>query len=289
MAMERIERALELARQQRNRTADISLAVANSGPAPDFAGEARVVAELSTAATGDAPTLNPELAQQVELPNEPRLRELRVVLPRQNDPAAQSYKMLRAQVLQRARQHGMRAIGIVSAVQGEGRTLTAINLALSLAAEPNQSVILVDFDLHQPAIARALDLPAAPGVETHFTDGAPIETLWRRFTGLPRFTLLPAGAPLPASSEWLAGDAARSLMTTLRGAAGNPLILVDLPPALLFDDVLAAAPLLDGVIVVVAEGRTRREDLARVFELLRSTPVVGTVLNESDDAESRER
>ena len=64
-------------------------------------------------------------------------------------------------------------------------------------------------------------------------------------------------------------------------------MIVDLPPVLLSDDVLAIAPQLDGVVLVVTEERTRREDVQRVFELLRSTPVIGTVLNGSADSESR--
>jgi protein-tyrosine kinase len=283
MAMERIERALELARQQRHRAADISLAVANAEPKPDFSFAAPAAADAQAAG------LDPARAALVELPGEPRLRELRIVLPQRNDAIAQSYKLLRTQVLQRVRQHGMRTLGIVSAAQGEGRTLTAVNLALSLSAETNQSVILVDLDLRQPSIAGGLGLPQTEGLETFFTHAAPLDSLWCRFAEVPRLTVLPAHAPLPGSSELLAGEAARDLFAKLRGAVGNPLVLFDLPPALLSDDVLAAAPLLDGVLVVVAEGRTRREDLARVFELLRSTPVVGTVLNQSDDAESRER
>jgi len=283
MAMERIERALELARQQRHRTADLSLAIANAGPVPDFADAAPSVSATTAAA------LDPQHAALVELPGEQRLRELRLVTPQRNDAVAQSYKLLRTQVLQRVRQHGMRTLGVVSAAQGEGRTLTAVNLALSLSAETNQSVMLVDLDLRQPSVARTLDLPTAAGLETFFTVHAPLDSLCRRFAAVPRLTVLPAHAPLAGSSELLAGELARELFAALRGAAGGPLVLIDLPPALLSDDVLAIAPLLDGVLVIVAEGSTRREDLARVFELLRSTPVVGTVLNQSDDAESRER
>jgi protein-tyrosine kinase len=65
------------------------------------------------------------------------------------------------------------------------------------------------------------------------------------------------------------------------------IVIVDLPPVLLSDDALTLAPQLDAVILVVAEGRTRREDVARVLELLGNTRVIGTVLNRSSESETR--
>ncbi len=291
MAMERIERALELARQQRARV-EIARAASELAPAHGYAEEAPPPATLALTPAEHVPplpSLQPERAPTFSLPNDARLRELRVVLPSRRDAVAESYKLLRTQVLQRARQHGTRLVGVISAAPGEGRTLTAVNLALSLAAEPNQSVVLVDLDLRQPAVARSLDLTQEAGLESYFSADASIDTLWRRVEQLPRLTVLPTMAPLEGSSEQLSGDAARALVARLRAAAGNPLVLIDLPPALLSDDVLAVTPLLDGLLVVVAEGRTQRDDLARLFELTRSTPVIGTVLNASDDAEARER
>ncbi len=289
MAMERIERALELARQQRSRV-ELARVVAESGPVPSFAEEPPPPVSHARAPLDPVlPALQPDRAPSFALPDDARLRELRVVLPSRRDAAAESYKLLRTQVLQRVRQHGMRLVGVISAAPGEGRTLTAVNLALSLAAEPNQSVVLVDLDLRQPAVARSLELQQEAGLESYFSADAAIDTLWRRVAQQPRLTVLPTMAPLGGSSELLAGEAARLLAARLRAAAGSPLVLIDLPPALLSDDVLAVTPLLDGLLVVVAEGRTQRDDLVRLFELTRSTPVIGTVLNASADAEARER
>lgn len=222
-----------------------------------------------------------------ELPPLAELRERCVIFPQEPGPASLAYKMLRTQVLHRAREHGMRCIGVVSAASGEGKTVTAINLALSLASEPNQPVVLLDLDLKQPSIATVLKMTSEQGLEAYFRGDVQLETIARRYAEIERFCVIPTMAPVPGSSEILVSHRAGDLFKRLKSTVGEPLVIVDLPPVLLSDDVLAIAPQLDGVVLVVTEERTRREDVQRVFELLRSTPVIGTVLNGSADSESR--
>jgi Mrp family chromosome partitioning ATPase len=285
--MERIERALEVARLHRHRmtegapaTVHIAPPPAAHAPSPPSPSFAEVLAEeRGRAQLEDAPV--------AELSPRDTLRERYVVFPDEPGAASLAYKMLRTQVLQRARQHAMRCIGVLSAASGEGKTITAINLSLSLAAETSQSVILVDLDLKHPAVAQTLGMNLEKGLDHYFADGEALENIWRRCEGIARFTVVPTLAPVTGSSELLAGTVTAGLVDQLRKVSGEPLILLDLPPVLLSDDVLSIAPLLDGVVLVVTEEQTRREDLQRVFELLRSTPVIGTVLNASAEAEAR--
>jgi protein-tyrosine kinase len=279
MSIERIDRALEVARLQRTRATEQLVAAASP---PQSLGEIDPIEHAPTIATirlRDAPV--------AEWPARELLRERYVVFPDEYGLAAQAYKMLRTQLLQRTRQNSMRCIGIISAASGEGKTVTAINLALSLAAEPTQSVLLVDLDLRNPSIARTLGVETIEGIEAVLASKASLASVLRRASVNDRLGIVPACAPIAASSELLATPRAAELMRELRDVAGEPLVLIDLPPALLSDDVLALAPLLDGVVLVVTEERTRREDVQRVFELLRDTPVIGTVLNASADAEKR--
>jgi Mrp family chromosome partitioning ATPase len=218
----------------------------------------------------------------------PMLRERRVISSVDaEEPAGHAYRMLRTQVLQRARAHGLNTIGIASAVNGEGKTLTAVNLALSLAAEPNQTVMLVDLDLRRPAVARTLGLAAERGLETWFGGDEPIKNICYGIEGVERLFVLPTLAPVPESSETLANIATRRLIGSLKDRDPGRLLIVDLPPVLLSDDALTVAPLLDAVVLVVNERRTRREDVVRVIELLGNTRIVGTVLNRSSESELR--
>jgi protein-tyrosine kinase len=272
--MDRIQRALDLAKLQVQRTS------APLAPATEDSRAERIA-------------LNREFAlgtveSVARLPVDwTALKEQRVVSTNDVQAAGHAYRMLRTQVLQRARAHGLTTLGIVSAINGEGKTLTAINLALSLAAEPNQTVMLLDLDLRRPAVARTLGLTPERGLETWFGGDEPTKNVCYGIEGVERFFVLPTLKPMSGSSEVLAGLATRRLFNELKGRDPGRLLIVDLPPILLSDDGLMVAPLLDGVVLVVNERRTRREDVVRVVELLGNTRIVGTVLNRSSQAEKR--
>jgi protein-tyrosine kinase len=305
--MERIQRALDVARLQgsaateaeplaaatpvaRVPRADVSASPSAAAPHLVTPGAPYTVSAPATIAHTGTPHL---VAAEPSRPL-PRytmqtagLRERRVLLADDPGPAARAYRMLRAQLLQRARSGAMRVFGIASAVSGEGKTVTAVNLALTLAAEPNQSVALLDFDLRHPSIARTLGIAPEYGLDTWLTSDLGAARVMCEIEGIPRLQVAPTLAPLGASSETLAGGRARALLEELRAADERRLLILDLPPALLSDDVLTVAPLVDGFIFVVTEGRTRREDVERVIELVGRRKIVGTVLNGSSDSEQR--
>jgi protein-tyrosine kinase len=277
--MERIQRALDLAKLQR--------------PPSHVAEDARL-----ERATADEPRLERvtlarefgaapvEFASRIALDwNE--LRERRIISSNDPQAAGHAYRMLRTQVLQRARSHGLNTLGVISAVNGEGKTLTAINLAFSLAAEPNQTVILVDLDLRRPAVAETLGLSVPCGLETWFGGDDPTKNVCYAIEGHERLFVLPTLCPVAGSSEALAGLGTRRLISELKDRDTSRLLIVDLPPVLLSDDALMLAPLLDAVVLVVDERRTKREDVVRVLELLGNTRVLGTVLNRSSESEKR--
>ncbi len=273
--MERIQRALEISRLHRAALVETRDAAAASQ------GDRVLRPETSAGLTDSGREM-----QRLTIDRE-ALRRRRVVLGDESGPATHAYRMLRAQVLQRARSSRMRVFGIVSAAMGEGKTLTAVNLALSLAAEPNQNVTLLDLDLRRPAVAQTLGIAAECGVETWLQGSAPLASVLYELDGFPRLRVVPTLAPLAGSSEALAGSRARELLEAVRSPDSGSLTIVDLPPALLSDDVLTVAPLIDGFIFVVTERQTLRDDVERVLELLGRNRVVGTVLNGSSASEQR--
>lgn len=272
--MDRIQRALDLAKVQ------VPRAPAAPAPAPDDPRSERIALSREFG-LGSVESI-------ARLPVDwVRLKDKRVISIGDAQPAGHAYRMLRTQVLQRARTHGLSALGVISAVNGEGKTLTAVNLALSLAAEPNQTVLLLDLDLRRPAVARTLGLAAERGLESWFGGDQPTRNVCYGIEGVERLHVLPTMAPVIGSSEVLAGVATRKLFNELKGRDPGRLLIVDLPPVLLSDDALMVAPLLDAVVLVVHERRTRREDVVRVVELLGNTRIVGTVLNRSSESEQR--
>jgi protein-tyrosine kinase len=267
--MDRIQRALDLSRAQRSHTAAVE--------------DSRTERTTLYREFGVAPV---EFAARLPLDWQ-ALRERRVISSDDLQPAGHAYRMLRTQILQRARANGLSTVGVVSAINGEGKTLTAVNLALSLAAEPNQTVMLVDLDLRRPAIAQTLGLTARFGLESWFGGDDPTRNVCYALDGVERLYVLPTLAPVARSSETLAGLGTRRLLNELKDRDSGRLLIVDLPPVLLSDDALMVAPLLDAVVLVVNERRTKRQDVARVIELLGNTRIVGTVLNRSSQSENR--
>jgi protein-tyrosine kinase len=282
--MERIQRALDLARGQPASAPEASIAPIL--PAPEV--RLGVIGLSDRPARADSgPAVLPSTQLRTLSLQSKDLRSRNVVLAHETTPAAHAYRMLRTRVLQKARAEGARVFGIVSGAQGEGKTLTAVNLAISLAAEPNQSVTLVDLDLRRPRVSKVLGIKPSCGLETWLGGNAPAQEVCCHIDTLPRLRVVPTLAPLTGSSETLAGSRPAELFETLQVWDRMGLIIVDLPPALLTDDVLTVAPIIHGFILVVTEGRTLRDDVQRVVELLGRERIVGTVLNGSLSSETR--
>lgn len=273
--MERIQRALELARIDRAKAE--SAAGAAPLPSPPLL--------LPTAAPPRAEVPPVEL-RRVTL-DRAQLESRHVVFPDEQNAAASAYRMLRSQLLLRLRGTRERIIGIVSATDGEGKTLTATNLALSLAADPNYTVLLVDLDLRNPGVAPLLGIEAPRGVESWIEFGSGLDEVCCRVEGLERLLVLPAMRALRNSSDLLAGPRTQQMLDELTGQHSDRILIIDLPPALLANDLLTVSPLLDGVLLVASEGRTQRDDLARLRELLAPVRVLGTILNNASRSEHR--
>jgi protein-tyrosine kinase len=264
--VDRIRKALDLARQDRARL---------------VGGETIQAQTLESRPIAHLPGLIKYTKTQVYTPEAELLEANRIVNPARSDPAAAAFRMLRTQVLQRMDEKGWRSIAVLSPNADDGKTTTAINLAISLAHDQHHTVLLVDCDLIHPSIARTLGIATNFGLNDVLTGQARVEQCLHHPDGFDRLVILPATGELANSSEALSGPRGRELVSELRERYPERIILFDLPPIMGADDALAFLPLVDCGLMVVAEGVTRREDLLRCMELVSKTPIVGTVLNRS--------
>ena len=269
--MDRIRKALDLAREERNSSA-------------------RPIDDAPRASASKVTTRFPTAIQYTKTrtftPPESLLESNRIISPSSADPVAQAFRMLRTQVLQRLQEHGWRSLAVLSPCAKDGKTTTAINLAISLASDHKNTVLLVDFDMKQPTVGEKLGLSPEMGADDVLCGTARVEDCLYHPDGFDRLVILPTRAPMENSSEALAGPRCRELVAELRSRYPDRTLIFDLPPVLVADDALAFLPLVECGLVVAAEGSTPREDLMRCMELLRKTPVVGTVLNRATDATS---
>lgn len=209
------------------------------------------------------------------------LRERRVVAAFEEGPFTDAYKMLRTQVMHRMREHEWNVLAVTSPGEREGKTLTAVNLAISLALDTTQTVLLVDADLRHPSVHEVFGLESGRGLANYLLDDMPIKDLLVH-PGIERFILLPGGRRIPHSTETLTGPKMVALVEELKHRYPNRIVLFDLPPLLEAADVLAFAPYTDATLLVVEEGRTTAEDVGRAIQLLKgASPIIGTVLNKA--------
>ena len=213
------------------------------------------------------------------------LRERRVLAGFERGAFLDSYKILRTQVMHRLREHGWNVLGITSPGKQEGKTLTAVNLAISLAMDTTQTVLLVDADLTNPSAHHAFGLEECGGLVDYLLDGIPAEHLLIH-PGIGRFVLMPGGRAIQHSAEALTSPKMASLVEEFKHRYPSRIVLFDLPPLLQTADVLAFSPYTDALLLVVEDGKTSREDIERALQLVKgSTPVLGTVLNKAGKAQ----
>jgi exopolysaccharide/PEP-CTERM locus tyrosine autokinase len=213
------------------------------------------------------------------------LRERRVVAGFEEGPFTDAYRILRTQVMHRLRENNWNVLAVSSPGEGEGKTLTAINLAISLALDTTQTVLLVDADLRHPCIHEVFNLAAERGLADYLLNDMPIRELLVH-PGIDRLVLLPGGRRTQHSTELLTSPKMVALVKELKERYQNRVVIFDLPPLLQAADVLAFAPYTDATLLVVEEGRTMAEDLERALQLLKGgTPVIGTVLNKSREGD----
>jgi len=284
--VERIKRALELARQERESAIAATAADALPDEASAAATEVPVPAPSAAGAASDASDASD--AKRTVAVNEHTLQEARLLLPGMVGDASHGFRILRTQVLQRMLKRGWNTLAVLSPGPDEGKTFTAINLAIAIAAHRDSTALLVDLDLRFPRIHRRLGFLPAVGIEDCLRGEAQLQDALVAVEGYPGLMLLPARAQVEHSSELISSASARALFRKIKDRYTNRIVIYDLPPVLATDDAISFMPQVDAALMVVGDGRTRREDLLRCLELLRGTPILGTVLNGSRSERSAE-
>jgi protein-tyrosine kinase len=239
---------------------------------------ARVSTNGTSAAAAEASARQFALA-----PPDPEAMERNHILLGLSDVAvSRAYKILRTRILQRMRAKNWNSLGITGTSAGEGKTLTAINLALALAQDVNTWVFLVDLDLQRPQVGSYLGMRYERGLTDYLSGHAEIDQIIYD-TGVKRLAVIPNARPVEQSSEYLAAPRMEEFLGVLDSETPRRIVIFDMPPLLVSDDVLAFAPRLDSLLLVVSQGQTARRTLANAREILAEMNVIGVVLNRSTE------
>lgn len=193
-----------------------------------------------------------------------------------------AYRMLRTRILHRVRSNGWTTLAVTSPGPGEGKSVTALNLALSAAREKNNNVFLLDLDMSNPSMCPYLGIEPRHGITEFFADeAAPEQVLFS--IGVDHLALAGGVDTSEFSSELLATGRLEVMLDYIRSAAPQPLIILDLPPVLSTDDFLVVATRIDATLLVLSEGRTRRDGVERTMDVLSGFTLAGVMLNRSHE------
>jgi Mrp family chromosome partitioning ATPase len=171
-------------------------------------------------------------------------------------------------------------VAVTSPSKSSGNTLTAINLAISIARDLTHSVLLVELDLVSPSFNRLLGFEKVRGVADYLLHDAPLSEIVMNI-GVDGLAIIPAGSPVANSFELLSSRKMAGFVGEVKQLSDHEVVLFDLPSVLACDDAVAFSPLVDCALLVVEEGSTKLTDVRRALTRLEHTKILGIVLNRS--------
>jgi ATPases involved in chromosome partitioning len=216
-----------------------------------------------------------------------RLREEGLIVPEGTVTALlEEFRIIKRQILVQAADLRRQKAGtaaqrilISSPHPGEGKTYTSLNLALSIAAEKESEVLLVDADFAKPSILSALGLPGGPGLMDALMDETINAADCVLGTDIPGLWVLPAGDTSNHDSEYLSSSRTRRVLDGLTSGAPNRIVIFDSPPALAASPAAELAKYVGQVVVVVRADSTGQGALEDAISLLSACPNVQLLLN----------
>lgn len=272
--MDRIQKALDKAKRKHSETdisevndsVDVSITVEDSLPLDPL-----------------APSLDEIEYTQTKVIRTPAsvLENNRVIAGLYNNPQSAVFRMLRTQVLQKMRQNDWQTIAVTSPTAGEGKSLVSANLAVAIAMELNQTVLLVDMDLRNPTVSKYFGLNVERGLKEYLQEDVYLHHVLVN-PGIERLVILPGVGRAEDSAELLSSPKMSSLVKDIKSQYNSRLIIFDVPPLLQTDDVLLSSNYFDCTLLVLEDGKNNEENIKKSLQLLEGTHLLGTVLNKAE-------
>lgn len=259
--MDRIEKAIEKAQLETNN---------NLKPITSFRETAKKVEIVYT-------------QTQVQELNHEELIQRRIIAQQKYSPEASVFKMLRTKVLKLLRENNWNSLAVTGATQGAGKSMVAVNLAIAMAMEVNQTILLVDLDLKYPKVHWYFDFQVKAGLKDYILSDIPLSDILINPAGIDRLVILPGRGEAAGSSEMVSGLKMQELVSEIKNRYKSRIIIFDMPPVLAADDVLASMDYYDSALLVVEDGGNSEMEIKKSLQMLSGTNVLGTVLNKSEN------
>jgi protein-tyrosine kinase len=215
--------------------------------------------------------------EEVKL-DDAHLERMRIVGHDVVTPNGRYYDMLRTQVLQEMDKNNWQFLAVTSPTAACGKTVTACNLAMSIARMPERSVVLVDMDMHKPAVAKYLGIGSGLGLAGILEERATLTSaVVQASIGQSKLLVLPG--EVASSSEWMASKTMGILLQTIKRDFRSRIVIFDLPPMLIGDDVISILPRMDAVLLVAGVGTTTVANFKECQKHLQRSNLIRVVVN----------
>jgi protein-tyrosine kinase len=201
-----------------------------------------------------------------------------LVAAQPDNPEHEAYLGLQAAVLQCIDEEGLRVIGVTSPSEGSGKTLTAVNLAISLATMAGRPTMIVDFDLSAPQVHKLFGICPKAGLEDYLSNDVSLNDVLFS-PSIDGVAVLPARGGLKAADELMRSGRLATVLERIERDHSDAVVVLDLPSLNSTSDGQAFEALVDGMLLVVEDDVTEERDYRRALQSLSSEKLIGTVLN----------
>ncbi len=202
------------------------------------------------------------------------------IISNEQDPVLNSYRILRTRVLQKMEENNWKTLAIVSPGAGAGKSVTAINLAISIGSKQGSRATVVDLDFYRPRVAQYLGINEPPSVLDFFEGTRALQDVTMK-PDLADVLVLANERVSRRGAEFLTSPKADELIARTVNEYGSRVVIFDMSPLLGCDDSIAFLPKVDCALLVVASGQTRVPEMKEAQRLLANANIVGTVLNKA--------
>ncbi len=229
--------------------------------------------------SNDKPVSRFHVPPPVTMPALSVTNQLLVTVNNPQTQAAEEYRKLKSVIVKMTKEKSFQnMLMVTSSIGSEGKSLTSLNLALSLAQEFDHTVLLVDADIRKPSIHRYLGIENSTGLTDCLMDDVDVKDALIR-TGIGKMSFLPAGRSVPNPAEVFNSQRMRDFLLELKNRYHDRYIIIDTPPVLPFAETRTLSGIVDGVVLVAKEGLVTLHNIKETMEYIKGAPVLGIVYN----------
>ena len=223
----------------------------------------------------------PVTSAQAEALERARRQRMLVAMNEPVSLAAEEFRKLKQSLVRKTKREGFQnTILVTSGMVSEGKSVTAVNLAISLAQEYDHTVLLIDADIRSPSCHELLCMENGYGLSDCLLDGSSISNGLVK-TGIGKLTFLSAGSAVPNVGELLASKRMEEALLEMKNRYADRYIIIDSPPVLPFAESRNLSRLADGVVLVIKEGQATQTELRETIEALHGTNILGAVYTQA--------